>query len=104
VLDGIGAGIFGVVSILMIADLSKGTRRFNLLQGDVYSAIGLAAALSSIIAGFIVKHFGYGLGFASLAALGVIGLLFFLFYVPETKETEPAEQVPQPGLGLAGAA
>jgi hypothetical protein len=26
-----------------------------------------------------------------------------LFYVPETKETEPAQQVPQPGLGLAGA-
>jgi MFS family permease len=86
-LDGIGAGIFGVVSIIMIADLSKGTGRFNLLQGVVYSSIGLAAALSNIIAGFIVQHFGYAIGFASLAGLGVLALLFFLFYVPETKAT-----------------
>ena len=48
VLDGIGAGIFGVVSILMIADVSQGTGRFNLLQGCVYSAIGLASSLSSV--------------------------------------------------------
>jgi MFS family permease len=85
VLDGIGAGIFGVVSILMIADLSKGTGRFNLLQGCVYSAIGLAASLSSIIGGVIVKSAGYAIGFASLAGLAIIGLLFFMFLVPETK-------------------
>jgi MFS family permease len=95
-LDGIGAGIFGVVSILMIADLSKGTGRFNLLQGVVYSSIGLAASLSSIIAGFVVKNFGYAMGFASLAAISVGGLLFFLFFVPETKEineSKPADSM-----------
>ena len=32
-LDGIGAGIFGVVSVLVVADLTKGTGRFNLTQG-----------------------------------------------------------------------
>ena len=32
-LDGIGAGIFGVVGILVIADLTRGTGRFNLMQG-----------------------------------------------------------------------
>ena len=30
-LDGIGAGIFGVVSVLVVADLTKGTGRFNSL-------------------------------------------------------------------------
>jgi MFS family permease len=84
VLDGIGAGIFGVVSILMIADLSHGTGRFNLLQGFVYSAIGLAASISSIIAGLIVKWAGYPVGFISLAVLGIIGILFFWRFVPET--------------------
>ncbi len=32
-LDGIGAGIFGVVGVLVIADLTRGTGRFNLVQG-----------------------------------------------------------------------
>jgi predicted MFS family arabinose efflux permease len=85
ILDGIGAGIFGVVSIIMIADLSKGTGRFNLLQGIVYSAIGLAGSVSSVIGGLIVKSFGYAVGFLSLAALGVLGFLFFKILVPETK-------------------
>jgi len=85
-LDGIGAGIFGVVSILMIADLSKGTGRFNLLQGVVYSAIGLGGSISSIVAGSIVKQFGYPVGFASLAGIGVLGTLFFIFFVPESKD------------------
>ena len=92
-IDGIGAGIFGVVSILMIADLSKGTGRFNLLQGIVYSSIGLAAALSNIIGGFVVKQFGYVLGFTSLAVLGILGMLFFMFYVPETKRNDEATEV-----------
>ena len=85
-LDGIGAGIFGVLSIIMIADLSKGTGRFNLLQGVVYSAIGLGGSVSSIVAGIIVKQYGYPVGFASLAGIGVLGSLFFLFVVPETKD------------------
>lgn len=96
-LDGIGAGIFGVVSILMIADLSKGTGRFNLLQGLVYSAIGLAAALSSILGGLVVQHFGYMAGFISLAAIGIAGLIFFLLSVPETLNiptAEPTEKAP----------
>lgn len=85
-LDGVGASIFGVVSILMIADLSKGTGRFNLLQGVVYSAIGLGGSISSIAAGSIVKQFSYSIGFASLAGIGVLGTLFFIFFVPESKD------------------
>jgi MFS family permease len=92
VLDGVGAGIFGVVSILMVADLSKGTGRFNLLQGCVYSAIGLAASVSSIIGGLVVKGAGYTVGFISLAGLGILALLFFFFLVPETKEIETVKK------------
>lgn len=95
-LDGIGAGIFGVVSILMIADLSRGTGRFNLLQGVVYSAIGLAVALSSILAGFVVKNFGYPIGFSTLAGIGVLGFLFFWMFVPETKDISASEEAVKP--------
>lgn len=85
-LDGIGAGLLGVVTILMIADLSAGTGRFNLLQGTVYAAIGLSAALSSIGAGYVVEHFGYAVGFCALAGAGGLATVFYWLLVPETKD------------------
>ena len=57
-LDGIGAGIFGVVSVLVVADLTRGTGRFNLTLGAIATAVGIGAALSQTIAGAIVHHFG----------------------------------------------
>jgi MFS family permease len=96
-LDGIGAGIFGVVSILMMSDLSEGTGRFNLLQGCVYSAIGLAASISSIVGGIVVKQYGYRVGFIALAGIAIAGIFFFYLLVPETKginstkETVPSD-------------
>jgi hypothetical protein len=33
VLDGIGAGIFGALFFIVIADLTRGTGRYNLAQG-----------------------------------------------------------------------
>ncbi|MDB5245734.1 MAG: transporter, partial [Segetibacter sp.] len=60
----------------------------------------LAAAVSSIVAGYIVQSFGYGIGFASLAGLGILGLLFFLLYVPETKEITSEEPVTTAGMVL----
>jgi MFS family permease len=32
-LDGVGAGIFGVLSVLVVADLTRGTGRFNITNG-----------------------------------------------------------------------
>jgi hypothetical protein len=50
VMDGIGAGIFGVVSVLLIADLTRGTGRFNLTLGAITTVVGIGAVLSQIIA------------------------------------------------------
>jgi hypothetical protein len=38
ILDGIGAAIFGVVSVIVIGDLTRGTGRFNLTLGAVTTA------------------------------------------------------------------
>jgi predicted MFS family arabinose efflux permease len=51
ILDGVGAGIFGVVSVLVIADLTQGTGRFNLTLGAIGTAVGIGASLSQVIAG-----------------------------------------------------
>src|SRR5436305_7710222 len=48
-LDGVGAAIFGVLWVVIIADLAKGTGRFNLLRGVIQAALGLGAFLSNFL-------------------------------------------------------
>jgi predicted MFS family arabinose efflux permease len=86
ILDGIAAGIFGVVSVLLIADLTRGTGRFNLTQGLIATAVGIGASLSQTVAGAIVHHMGYHAGFLFLSAVAGIALLIFWWFMPETVE------------------
>jgi MFS family permease len=88
VLDGIGAAIFGVVSVLVIADLTRGSGRFNLIQGVVITAVGIGAALSQSIAGGIVHAFGYRAGFLFLSGVALAALLILYFFMPETQERQ----------------
>ena len=87
-LDGIGAGIFGVVSVLVVADLTKGTGRFNLTQGALATATGVGAGLSNLLAGFVVKEAGFDAGFVMLAAIAGAATLFFAVAMPETMPTD----------------
>jgi MFS family permease len=84
VLDGLGAGIFGVVSVLMIADLTRGTGRFNLTLGAIAAAVGIGAALSQTIAGTIVHHFGDRAGFLFLASVAAAAFTILWLFMPET--------------------
>jgi MFS family permease len=83
-LDGVGAAIFGVLWVLIAADLAKGTGRFNLLQGGVQACLGLGAFLSNFLAGFVVKNFGYNAGFFALSLIACVGLVVFSLKMPET--------------------
>lgn len=83
-LDGIGAGIFGVLWVIVVDDLTKGTGRFNVTQGAIATAHGIGAALSNAIAGYIVFAAGYDAGFLFLAAVALIALAIFYFAMPET--------------------
>jgi MFS family permease len=83
-LDGIGAGIFGVVSVLVIADLTKGTGRFNLAQGALATATDIGAGLSNVVAGYVVKEFGFDVTFILLAVIAACAALFFAIAMPET--------------------
>src|SRR5262249_9171385 len=54
-LDGLGAGIFGVLSVLVVADLTRGTGRFNITNGAISTATGIGAALSNALSGVMVQ-------------------------------------------------
>ena len=92
VMDGVGAGIFGVVSVLVIADLTRGTGRFNLTLGAISTAVGIGAALSQVSAGSIVHHAGYRTGFLFLAGVASAALAILYFFMPETRNTRLATE------------
>lgn len=84
-LDGIGAAIFGVLWVIVAADLSRGTGHFNILQGMIQTCLGLGAMLSNFVAGMVVKQYGFNIGFLMLAMIAVLGLMVYWFFMPETR-------------------
>ncbi len=84
-LDGIGAGIFGVLSVIVIADLTQGTGRYNLVLGAIATAQGIGASLSNLVSGYIVNDWGYNAGFLFLAAVAALALAIYGIVMPETK-------------------
>jgi predicted MFS family arabinose efflux permease len=87
ILDGIGVGIFGVVSVLVIADLTRGTGRFNLTLGAITTAVGIGAALSQVTAGSIVHRVSFRAGFLFLAGVALAAVAILYFFMPETLKT-----------------
>jgi MFS family permease len=89
-LDGIGAGIFGAIYPVIIADLMRNTGRFNAAQGVIITALGVGAALSTALAGFVVVKAGYSAAFLTLGAIAAIGFIVFLLAFPGTGGDAPA--------------
>jgi MFS family permease len=88
-LDGIGAGIFGVLSVVVVADLTQGTGRYNLVLGAIATAQSLGASLSNVVSGYIVNAWGFSTGFVFLAAVAALALAIFGLMMPETKALPP---------------
>ncbi len=83
-LDGIGAGIFGTITPLVIADLMRGTGRYNLALGAVATVQGIGASLSGLAAGVIVDHAGYAPAFMASGAAACVALITMAIAMPET--------------------
>ncbi len=99
-LDGVGAGIFGAITPLVIADLMRGTGRFNLAQGAVATAQGVGASLSGVAAGIIVDHLGYSAAFLSSGAAACVALAALLPAMPETHSGPPDTEQALPPEGM----
>ncbi|MBV8805382.1 MAG: MFS transporter [Sinobacteraceae bacterium] len=83
-LDGVGAGIFGVITPLIVADLMRGTGHYNLALGAITTAQGIGASTSALAAGLIVDHFGYKAAFLTAACVAALALAVLAAWMPET--------------------
>lgn len=85
VLDGISAASLGVLVPLIIADVTRGSGRFNFAQGMIGVAVGVGASFSTTLAGLIADTSGTAIAFLFLASIGLTGLVFVFALVPETR-------------------
>jgi predicted MFS family arabinose efflux permease len=90
-LDGVSGAAIGVMTALVIADLTNGSGRFNLAQGLVGTASGIGASLSTALFGLIAAIFGRTVVFLSIASVALFAVLTLWFLMPETRpSTKPA--------------
>ncbi|KAB1076097.1 MFS transporter [Methylobacterium planeticum] len=84
-LDGIGAGVYGALFPVVVADLTRGSGRFNVAQGAVATAQGIGASFSATLAGVIIVGAGFTAAFLALAAIAAVGFTGYLLLMPETR-------------------
>ena len=84
-LDGFTGATMGVLTTLIIADLTNGTGRFNLTQGIAGTFSGVGASLSTSITGIVTQRFGYTAGLLSVTGVGLMAVVIALVFMRETK-------------------
>jgi len=94
-LDGIGAGIFGAITPLVLADLMRGTGRYNVAQGVVALLQGIGASTSGLVAGLIVDRHGYSAAFLEAATAAGVAFWALLILMPETAAAPTPILAPQ---------
>jgi len=88
IFDGISAAVLGVMLPLVVADVTRGTGRFNAALGTVGAAAATGAALSTALAGYVDDRFGNTAAFLGLAGVAAVGFGLLLLFMPETRPME----------------
>ena len=70
----------------MVADITRGTGRFNLAQGMVGTAVGIGASISPTLAGYLTDSFGSSVAFGGLAVIAAVGFAGVWAVMPETRK------------------
>ena len=84
ILDGVSGTMLGVLTALIVADLTRGTGRFNLAQGFVGTMSGVGASLSTTLSGLVAGSLGRAAGFLGIAAVALAAVLLLWLRMPET--------------------
>lgn len=89
-LDGVCAGLWGVLMVLMAKDVSENTGCFSLALGCLQASFSVGAIFSSELAGILANRLGFAVAFLSLAVVGMVSFILSLF-MPETQVHQGAE-------------
>ena len=69
--DGISTRVIGYLTPLLVADIGKGSRRFNLAQDVVGTFSGIGVAVSTTAINVVAQNFGNTAGFMAIPAMAL---------------------------------
>jgi MFS family permease len=116
VLDGIGAGTFGTMYILVTSDISMGSGRFGMSLGLTTAAMSIGGTVSGYMGQALAEDHGYLKAFEILTILSIVPVALYFFCMPETlaahtqkhgigrNGTETIEEEPTPDEPVKGPA
>jgi MFS family permease len=84
ILDGVGAGVFGTMYILVTSDISGGTGRFSLTLGLTTAAMSIGGTVSGYLGQALAQDKGYQAAFMILGLMSLVPALAYLVFMPET--------------------
>lgn len=84
ILDGLGGGFFGLLHPYLVADITFGTGRFNVVMGLTASCFGLGGTLSNLLGQLVVEKYGHVASLTGSMFLSVIPIALFSLAMPET--------------------
>jgi MFS family permease len=88
VLGGITSGIVGVLTVLVITDLTTGTGRFNVTTGVVTTLSTIAASVSVALSGFLFDTVGQMPTFVAYAGIALAAAGVAWMFLQETRPEE----------------
>jgi MFS family permease len=92
ILDGVGAGIFGTMYILVTSDISGGTGRFSMTLGITTAAMSIGGTVSGYLGEMLAQDLSYNAAFTILGGLSLIPAVVYLLFMPETLPAEAASE------------
>eukprot|EP00978_Attheya_sp_CCMP212_P047006 scaffold421184_cov56-Attheya_sp.AAC.11 len=85
VFDGLGGGFFGLLHPYLVADITFGTGRFNVVMGLTASCFGLGSTLSNFFGQMVVEKLGHVASLSGSLLLSFIPIAIFAMFMAETK-------------------
>jgi MFS family permease len=89
ILDGLAAGIYGVSVALIVSDLTRGKKGFNMLMGLSLIAMALGSVIGPILQGISVGEVGFRFSFLVFGIISSVAAIIFFHYMPHETPYPP---------------